>query len=200
MIRSSGEPFCEQAALAGAEVDRLRVVGDQRERGLLGLGGVAVGDVHADVGEAEQPLDLQVLGLLGHRGVAPGVAPALRGGDAEHRAGLVVQPLGQALGGLHAEAVDEQLLGELAFGLELGHQLGHLRAHGHRLHRDHVQLVRAATGRVDEDPPTSPSLHAGRKKSARQMRSPFGWRGQTKRVSSVVRSSGSSTTISLPSA
>ena len=34
------------------------------------------------------------------------------------RADLGVQPLGQALGGLHAEAVDEQLLGELAVGLE----------------------------------------------------------------------------------
>ena len=55
---------------------------------------------------------------------------------------LVVQPLGQALGGLHAEAVHEQLLGELAFGLELGHQLGHLRADRHRLHRDHVELGR----------------------------------------------------------
>ena len=30
-----------------------------------------------------------------------------------------VQPLGHPLGGLHAEAVDEQLLGELAVGLEL---------------------------------------------------------------------------------
>ena len=38
-----------------------------------------------------------------------------------------MQPLGQALGRLHAEAVDEQLLGELAVGLELCHQVGDLQ-------------------------------------------------------------------------
>jgi len=38
-----------------------RVVGDEREGGLLGLGGVAVGDAHADPLEAEQLLHLQVL-------------------------------------------------------------------------------------------------------------------------------------------
>ena len=109
---------------------------------------------------------------------------------------LVVQPLGQPLGGLHAEAVHEQLLGELAFGLQPRHQLGHLRADRHRLHRDHVEL--AGGSPVGEGLPSAPI--AGRKKSARQMRSPLGWRGQTKRVSSVARSSGSSTTMSLPSA
>ena len=119
-------------------------MGDERERRLLGFGGVAVGDVHADLLESEQLLDLQVLGLLGDRRVAPGVAPALRDGDVEHLARLVVQPLGQALGGLHAEAVHEQLLGELAFGLELRHQLGDLAADRHRLHGDHVELGRRA--------------------------------------------------------
>ena len=74
---------------------------------------------HADLLEVEQLLDLQVLGLLGHRRVAPRVAPALGGVDAEHLAHAPVQPLGQPLGGLHAEAVHEQLLGELAFGLQL---------------------------------------------------------------------------------
>ena len=82
---------------------------------------------------------------------------------------LVVQPLGEPLGRLHAEAVHEQLLGKLPIGLELGHQLGDLRADRHRLHRDHVELG-------------GPAVDAGRKKSARQMRSPLGWRGQTKRV------------------
>ena len=37
-----------------------------------------------------------------------------------------MQPLGHALGGLHAEAVYEQLLGELAVLLQLGHQFGDL--------------------------------------------------------------------------
>ena len=64
----------------------------------------------------------------GHGRVAPRVAAALRGADAEVRADLGVQPLGQALGRLDAEAVDEQLLGELALGLEARHQLGDLRA------------------------------------------------------------------------
>ena len=56
-----------------------------------------------------------------------------------------MQPLGEALGGLHAEAVDEQLLGELAVGLQLRHQLGHLFADGDGLERDDVDL--AALGR-----------------------------------------------------
>ena len=51
----------EQAALAGAEVDRLWMVGDDRQRRLLGLGGVPVCDAHPDPLEAEQLLDLQVL-------------------------------------------------------------------------------------------------------------------------------------------
>ena len=49
-----------------------------------------------------------------------------------------VQPFGHALGGLHPEAMDEQLLGELALGLQRGHQLGDLLAGGHRLQRDDV--------------------------------------------------------------
>ena len=55
-----------------------------------------------------------MLGLVRAGGVAPGVAPALVEVDAEPAADLGVQPLGQALGGLHAEPVDEELLGELA--------------------------------------------------------------------------------------
>ena len=57
-----------------------------------------------------------------------------------------MQPLGHALGGLDAEPVDEQLLGELAVLLELRHQLGDLVAGGHRLERDDVGLA-MPTGR-----------------------------------------------------
>ena len=60
-----------------------------------------------------------MLGLLRAGRVAPRVAAALVELDAELAAHLGVQPLGQALGGLHAEAVDEELLGELAVLLEL---------------------------------------------------------------------------------
>ena len=73
-----------------------------------------------------------------------------------------VQPLGHPLGGLHAEAVGEELLGELAVALELRHQLGHLVAGRDGLERDDVELA---------------ARSFGRKKSARQMRSPVGWRG-----------------------
>ena len=69
--------------------------------------------------EAEQAPDLLVLGLVRAGRVAPRVAAALVGLDPELAADLGVQPLGQALGRLHAEAVDEELLGELAVGLEL---------------------------------------------------------------------------------
>ena len=58
-----------------------------------------------------------------------------------------MQPLGHALGGLHAEAVHEELLGELAVLLELGHQLGDLRAGGDRLERDDVAARRESFGR-----------------------------------------------------
>ena len=77
----------------------------------------------------------------GHRRVAPRVAAALADVDPEVVAHAPVQPLGQALGGLHAEAVDEELLGELALGLELGHQLGDLVADGDGLQRDDVELA-----------------------------------------------------------
>ena len=46
---------------------------------------------------------------------------------------LGVQPLGQALGGLHPEPVHVELLGELAFALEARDQLGHLGADGDAL-------------------------------------------------------------------
>ncbi len=90
------------------------MVGDERERRLLRFRRVAVGDLHADVLQAEQLLDLQVLCLLGDGRVPPGVAASLCAGDVEHAPRFVVKPLGEALGGLHAEAVHEQLLGELA--------------------------------------------------------------------------------------
>ena len=50
-------------------------------------------------------------------------------------------PLGQALGRLDAEAVDEELLGELALALEPADQLGHLIADGDPLQGDHVALA-----------------------------------------------------------
>ena len=141
LITSSGEPFGQQAAVAHAEVARLEVVGDERERRLLRHRRVAVGEPHADPAEVEQRVDLLVLGLLGHGRVAPRVAPALAAVDPEVAAHAPVQPLGQALGGLHAEAVDEELLGELAVLLELGHQLGHLVADRDGLQRDDVELA-----------------------------------------------------------
>ena len=51
-----------------------------------------------------------------------------------------MQPFGHPLGRLNAEAVHEQLLGELAVGLERGHQLGDLAAGGDRLQGDDVEL------------------------------------------------------------
>ena len=69
------------------------------------------------------------------------------GGDPQVVAHAPVQPLGHALGGLDAEAVDEQLLGELALLLEAGHQLGDLVAGGDRLQRDDVELAGLSFGR-----------------------------------------------------
>src|SRR4051794_35336189 len=136
-----GRAVREQTAVAHAVVAGLRVVGDDRERRLLGDGRVAVGDLEVDLVEAQELLDLQVLGLIGHRGVAPAVPAALADIDPEVVANPPVQPLGQALGGLDAEAVDEELLRELALGLELGHQLGHLVADRDGLDGDDVELA-----------------------------------------------------------
>ena len=83
-----------------------------------------------------------------------------------------MQPLGEALGRLHAEAVDVELLGELAVALELLDQLGDLGADGHALQGDDVAFA---------------ASRSGRKKSARQMRSCLGWRGKTSRSSSRSR-------------
>ena len=67
--------------------------------------------------------------------------------------------------------MDVELLGELALGLELLHQLGHLGPDRDALQGDDVAFA------------ASPS---GRKKSARQMRSCLGWRGKTRRSSSTL--------------
>src|SRR5262245_48350078 len=66
-----------------AEVDRLRVVGDDRHRRLLGLDRVAARQRQADPLGAQQAEDLRVLGLVGAGGVAPGPAAALVGADTE---------------------------------------------------------------------------------------------------------------------
>src|SRR5687767_1648677 len=80
-----------------AEVDGLRVVGDDRDRRLLGLDRVAAREREADALGAQQAEHLGVLGLVRARGVAPGPAPALVAGDAELRPHAGVQPLGHAL-------------------------------------------------------------------------------------------------------
>ncbi len=136
--------------------------------------------------EPEEAPDLLVLGLVRAGRVAPRVAPALVEVDSEPAPYLRVQPLGEALGGLHAEPVGVELLGELAVALELRHQVGDLGADGHALEGHHVALAESES--------------IGRKKSDRQMRSCFGWRGKLRRSSSREGSSGSNTTSSLPSA
>ena len=70
-----------QEARLHPEVHRLRVVGDDRQRRLLGLDGVAAGQPQADRRRVEQAEDLLVLGLLG----AGGVAPASSAGPARGR-------------------------------------------------------------------------------------------------------------------
>src|SRR5215208_4257903 len=80
-----------------AEVDGLGVVGDDRDRGLLGQDGVTAGEGHSDLLEVEQAPDLLVLGLVRAGGVAPGVAAALVERYGEVAADLGVQPLGQSL-------------------------------------------------------------------------------------------------------
>jgi hypothetical protein len=117
------------------------MVGDDRDRRLLGLDGVAARQRHPDLLEVEQAPDLLVLGLVGAGGIAPGVAPALVGVDSQPAAHAGVEPLGHPLGGLHAEAVHEELLGELAVRLELADPLRHLVARGDRLERDDVALT-----------------------------------------------------------
>ena len=163
------------------------MVGDDRERRLLGLDRVAARQPQADRGRVEQPEHLLVLGLLGARGIAPRVAAALGGGMPSSDADPRVQPLGHPLGGLHAEAVDEQLLGELALGLEARHQLGHLVAGGDGLERDDV----------DSPEPDA----AGRSRPGRSGRAWAGAGTRAARARAVggIATSGSQTISSLPS-
>src|SRR3954449_9735544 len=82
-----------QEAGLHAEVHRLRVVGDDRDRRLLRLDRGAAAEAQADRRRVEEAEDLLVLGLLRARRVAPRVAPALLGADAQPPADLRVQPL-----------------------------------------------------------------------------------------------------------
>src|SRR5688572_2099927 len=60
-----------QPAGLHAEVLGLRVVGDDRDRRLLGIERVAAAEAQADRRGVDEAEELLVLGLLGHRGVAP---------------------------------------------------------------------------------------------------------------------------------
>ncbi len=82
-----------------------------------------------------------MLGLVGAGGIAPGVAPSLVGLDAQIAPHLRVEPLGEPFRRLDTQAVDVQLLGELAVGFELLDQLGHLGADCHALEGDDVALA-----------------------------------------------------------
>src|SRR3954452_4731689 len=104
---------------AGPEVDSLRMMRDERGGRLLRRERVAARERDPDRLHVEQVVDLLVLGLLGDRRVAPGVAAALMGADAEVAAHLLVQPLGYALRGLHRQAVDEVALAVLTLGFQL---------------------------------------------------------------------------------
>ena len=106
---------------------------DERHRRLLRLEGISARQLDADVLEAEQRLHLDVLLLVRAGRVAPRVATALVTADAQVRADLLVQPLREALGGLHRQAVDEVALAELALAFELLAELGRLRPDGNRL-------------------------------------------------------------------
>ena len=141
----------------------------------------------------EQLLDLPCSDCSGRRG-SPRTSAGPGRGDPEHPRACAVQPLGQALGGLHAEPVHEQLLGELAVCLELGHQLGHLVADGHRLEGDDVELAGGCLREVRRA-----STRAGRSRRGRCGRP--GLAGEDEARCSTRRSwsSGSSTTMSLPS-
>src|ERR1700709_1047788 len=69
--------------------------------------------------------------------------------------------------------MDGDLLGDLAFGLELRHQLCDLRAYRPRLHRDHVELLRrlAVDRWAVEVRKTDPvALRLARADEARQLR------------------------------
>src|SRR4051794_8419663 len=94
------------------------MVSDDRHRRLLGQHREAIREGHADFLEVEQSPDLLMLRLVRACGVAPRVAAPLVAGEAELAASFGVQPLGEPLGRLHPEAVNEELFSELALVLE----------------------------------------------------------------------------------
>src|SRR3954454_5905792 len=91
-----GRQLLGQPARLHAEVRGLRVVGDDRDRRLLRLDGVAAGQAQPDLLGVQQLEDLLMLGLLRAGRVAPRVAAALGGLDLQLAADLGVQPLGGA--------------------------------------------------------------------------------------------------------
>src|ERR687889_737324 len=92
-VTRAGLPYGGPAASVS---DGRRVVGDDRDRRLLGLDGVAAAEPQPDRLGVQEAEDLLVLGLLRARRIAPRVPPALVGLDAEPAAHLGVQPLRHA--------------------------------------------------------------------------------------------------------
>ena len=125
-----------------AEVDRLRVVGDDRHRRLLRHHRVAVGQRHADLLEPEQAPDLLVLGLVRAGGVAPGVAAALVGLDPEPAAHLECSHSARPSADCTPRPWMKSCSANSPSALELVDQLGHLGADRDALEGDDVALAR----------------------------------------------------------
>ncbi len=186
------------ASISRYKILGLGMVDDDGVGALLGLQVELLGEAHADVLLGlEQAEDLRLVLEVGAGGIAEGVTRAaiflveeigdarrVFAGDAEQLARLLVDQLGQRLGGLHREAVQIEILCKVAGLEELCGLAAGLVADGDDGEADDIALRLQSSGS---------------KKSAMESRRPCAWRGKVMRSSSRLGSSGSKTTSSSPS-
>ena len=194
-ISSSARLSVGDEARLHPEVDGLRMVGDDRHGGLLGLERVAVGERHADLREAEQALrPSRARTGRDRRG-----SPTSSGGPGRGRspssartracshsarpsAACTPSPWTKSCSA-NSPSRSSRPISSVTSGPTVT-----------RLQGDPTDVAARSTRR------RSSGAQVGRKKSARQIRSCLGWRGKTSRSISRSWSSGSKMTSSLPSA
>src|SRR6185436_5868284 len=150
---------------------RLRVMHDDGGRALLGNKLECAGQLHAELAFCrENPEQLRVILEVWTRTVAPRVAFALAGRNAEIMTQLAMHPFGNGFGGFHRESVQVERFGVLVRVLKRLETLRRNIADRHDLEPDDIDVRRVDRAEVVRDAETLARFLTGEMESCQLAR------------------------------